>query len=53
MRKLDNPIWNKGYEAYAEGVSRNENPYKEDTQAFDDWQEGWDCADSDFDDEQK
>jgi len=36
--------FNKGYDAYTEGVSKNENPYGEHTIRYDDWNDGWDKA---------
>lgn len=51
MRQLDNPIWEAGYEAYHNMVARTANPYPEDSQESDTWDDGWDCADSDTDDE--
>ena len=42
-------IWNKGYDAYHDGVRRNENPYEDDDFDFEDWQDGWDKANSDCD----
>lgn len=29
MHKIDNPYWNKGYDAYTDGLSRDDNPYEE------------------------
>lgn len=40
----------EGYDTYYDGIARSSNPKLEDTQAFDDWEEGWDTADSDCDD---
>lgn len=51
IEELDNLVWNKGYSAYFDGLSRNQNPYEEDLIDFDDWENGWDQADSDCDDE--
>ena len=51
MRHLESEVWNKGYDAYWDYIPRCENPYDEDTLAFDEWNEGWDSADSDCDDE--
>jgi len=48
-RKLDNKNWEFGYEAYYNGESRDTNPKPEGSQAYDDWEEGWDTADSDCD----
>lgn len=50
-RQIDNPYWNAGYEAYHAGVQRNDVPYLEDSAEYDIWQDGWDTADSDADDE--
>lgn len=49
-RKEGNPDWDFGYEAYLKGDNRDSNP-KPEGQAFDDWEEGWDTADCDIDDE--
>lgn len=52
MRLLDNPYWETGYNAYFNGIARDKNPHDAtfDENLFELWQEGWDCADSDTDD---
>jgi|APSaa5957512576_1039674.scaffolds.fasta_scaffold591969_1 hypothetical protein len=50
-REFGNPNYDFGYEAYCNGVSRDENPKIINSQAYDDWERGWDCADCDIDDE--
>lgn len=50
MRKLDNPYWEAGYQAYHDMVKRTDNPFAEDSPESEAWDEGWDCADSDTDD---
>jgi ribosome modulation factor len=51
MRLLNNPPWEKGYNAYTLSIKRDDNPYPEDSEDFELWLEGWNCADSDYDDE--
>lgn len=41
--------YDKGYDAYFDGLSRDDNPYPDDSDDFDSWHEGWDNADSDDD----
>lgn len=48
--KIDNPIWDAGYNAYFDLVPRDDNPHPEGSQEADDWDDGWDTADSDSDD---
>jgi len=50
-RQLDNPTWNAGYDAYFNGANRDDNPFPEGSVEEDVWDEGWDTADSDADDE--
>lgn len=51
MKKLSNPTWNKGYDAYFDGTPRGQNPHDQtlDENLFELWEEGWDAADSDDD----
>jgi ribosome modulation factor len=46
-------VWEKGNDAYYDGITRDDNPYDEESQesAFEAWENGWDQADSDCDDE--
>lgn len=47
--KLDDPVWNAGYDAYHNGIARDGNPHVVGTKFFDKWQDGWDRADGDSD----
>lgn len=49
--KLDNSTWDAGYNAYFDGIGREENPHPEGSVTNEDWEDGWDTADSDSDDE--
>jgi ribosome modulation factor len=49
MRNFDNKAFSLGYTDYFSNVSRNNNPYDEDSPEFELWEEGWDTADSDDD----
>ena len=49
-RKEGNKDWDFGYQAYHNHTPRDSNPKPEGSQAYEDWEEGWDCADSDCDD---
>jgi ribosome modulation factor len=40
-----------GYNAYFDGLSLEDNPYTEDSYEYDEWENGWEKADSDADDE--
>jgi ribosome modulation factor len=53
MRRLNNRYWEQGYDAYLDGKKRENNPFDpdRDENLYELWQEGWDCADTDSDDE--
>jgi ribosome modulation factor len=48
-----NEKWEEGYKARLDGQEPEHNPYAdkgEFSEEFCDWQNGWECADSDIDD---
>lgn len=47
--RYDNLAWELGYDAYFDLLDRDDNPYEFGTTEFDDWEDGWDRADSDCD----
>lgn len=49
MDNFEDAAWNKGYEAYFDGVPRDQNPHDEDNDLHDHWLNGWDKADSNDD----
>lgn len=51
MRNIGNKYWEEGYKAYFDCISRKNNPYRIASTEFDLWEDGWDNADSDCDDE--
>ncbi len=51
MHKIGNKYWEEGYNAYHEGVSLDGNPYAENTEACNLWEQGWEAADADTDEE--
>lgn len=49
---LDCPAWKAGYDARFFGIAeREENPYAEGSEEEQEWEDGWDEADCDCDDE--
>lgn len=49
-RKINDPAFNKGYEAYFDIENSGKNPYPENSKEHDLWIEGWETADADSDD---
>lgn len=44
--------WNKGYYAFFDGTGKDDNPYvDEDSQEFQDWDDGWIAGQADTDSE--
>lgn len=37
--------YNEGAQAWSDGIPRDQNPYKDDADKFDEWAEGWFDAD--------
>jgi ribosome modulation factor len=50
MNKRPQPLksrtWNQGFQACLEGTRRSENPYKNGTYSFEEWDSGWKFMDN-------